>query len=69
MPEVSGKEAGQIIGISHDTILRCVNKGLLTARREGVRREIRIDMGELRRFAEEYQYRFNEDLARQLTAN
>lgn len=64
MAEVSAPQAAEILNTSHPTIFRRVDDGSLPARREGVKREIWIDVNELRRFAEQYGYRFNEQLAK-----
>lgn len=66
MPEVSCADAGRIIGISDETIRRHVNSGLLPARREGLRKIIWIDLQALRKYAEMYEYRFDEKLAQDL---
>lgn len=66
MPEVSSTDAGRIIGVSRKTICAYVDTGVLTARRIGLRKVIRIDIEELRRVAEKYQYRFDENLAAEL---
>lgn len=66
MPEVSAREAAQIINVGHMTIRRYVKAGRLPARNEGIRGIIKIEVDDLRQFAERYQYRFNEDLATQL---
>ena len=66
MPEVSSDNAGLIIGVTRETIRVHVDGGRLKARREGMRRLIRIEVEELRSFAKKYQYRFDEDLAKQL---
>lgn len=65
MAEVTGPQAAEILNTSHPTIFRRVEDGSLPARREGLRRDIFIDVDELRRFAEKFGYRFNESLAKQ----
>ena len=69
MPEVSGTSAGRIIGVSDQTIRRHILADRLIARREGLDRTWWIDTNELRKFAQEYNYRFNEELAQQLARN
>lgn len=69
MLEVSSVAAAKIIGISDDTIRRQVRNGLLSARQQGLRGMIRIEIEELRSFAQKYQYRFDENLASQLAEN
>lgn len=66
MPEVSSTDAAQIVGIGEVTIRRHVYNGRLGARRVGVRKIMRIELEELRRLAQEYQYRFDEELAQEL---
>lgn len=68
MPEVSTTNAAQIIGASHETIRRYVNRGILSARQIGVRGILRIEIDDLRQMADEYQFRFDEDLAREVIA-
>lgn len=67
MAEVSSADAAGIIGTSDVTIRRAVYAERLPARREGLRKKIWIDIDDLRSFAEEYQYRFDEEVARQIT--
>lgn len=66
MPEVSGRSAAQIVGISDMTIRRHIYANRLAAQRRGMDKIYWIDLEELRRFAEEYNYRFNEELAKTL---
>ncbi len=63
--EVTAPEAAEILSTSHPTIFRRVQDGTLYARREGVKKEIYIDIDTLRAFAKEYGYRFDEALATQ----
>jgi hypothetical protein len=63
MPEVSLTQASQIVSRDRSTVFHWVNDGLLPARRVGIRRDIRIDVGKLRAFAARYNYPFDEDLA------
>lgn len=66
MPEVSSREAGDIIGVNSETIRRYVDRGILPARRVGLRGNLRIEIDDLRKVAAEYQFRFDEKLASQL---
>lgn len=66
MPEVSAREAAQIINVSHTNIHRHVKAKRLPARSEGIRGIVKIEVDDLREFAKRYQYRFNEELATQL---
>lgn len=68
MPEVSSIEAGKIIGRHADSIRRYVRSGQLPARLEGPRGYIWVEIDDLRQFAAEYRFRFDEALARQLTS-
>ena len=68
MAEVTSTQAAAIIGTSHMTIHRRVDDGLLPGRRQGLDRQIRVDLDDLRRFAKEYGYRFDEELARQYSS-
>lgn len=65
MIEVSPSQAGHVLGISLMTIHRRVEDGSLPARREGVRRDIKIDLDDLRKFATAFGYRFDESVAAQ----
>lgn len=67
MPEVSGPTAAKIIGVDESTVRRYVYRGLLKARRAGLRKNIWVEIEDLREFATEQQFRFNEELAKQLT--
>lgn len=65
MAEVTAPQAAEIIGKSVITIHRKVDDGVLSARLEGTgsRRYIYVDITDLRNFATQYGYRFNEQLA------
>ncbi len=63
--EVTAPQAAEILSTSHPTIFRRVQDGSLPARREGVKKEIFIDVDTLRAFASNNGYRFDEALARQ----
>ena len=65
MAEVTGPQAAEILNTSHPTIFRRVDDGTIPARREGLRKDIFIDVDVLRRFATQYGYRFDEALANQ----
>lgn len=66
MSQVSTVSAGRIINRSDQTIRRYVKSGDLKAEREGPSKDIWIEIDELRRFAKEFNFRFNEELAAQL---
>lgn len=63
MAEVTAPEAAEIIDASYPTIYRRVEDGTLPARRVGFRRDIRIEINDLRAFAEKLGYRFDEAAA------
>ena len=65
MPEVTAPEAAAIIGKSIHTVHRRIDEGTLLARKEGTgeRKRVYIEIDELRRFAGEYGYRFDEVIA------
>lgn len=69
MADVSSADAAQLIGVSSQTIRRLTEKNLIPARRVGIKGLVRIDVDDLRKFAKDYQYRFNEALAVQLADN
>lgn len=69
MPEVSGANAGRILGVSDKTVHRHIVANRLNARREGLSKTWWIDTEDLRKFAQEYSYRFNEELAKELVRN
>jgi len=66
MRTLSAIEAGKVLGVTHTTIHRYVRQGLLSARYVGIRRILRFDIEDLRRFAAEYQIDFNEDVLKEL---
>lgn len=66
--EVTASQAADILSISYVTIHRRVDDGALSARRQGLNRMIMIDIEELRRFAKQYGYRFDEAVAARYSA-
>lgn len=66
MPEVTSVEAGRIIGVTADTVRAYVDRDLLPARRQGLRRKIFIELEDLKRFAGEYNFRFDQAVAEQI---
>lgn len=66
MPEISSEDAAKLIGITRQTIRAHVENGRLAARRVGPRRVVKIELEDLRQFAEKYQYRLDETLAAEL---
>lgn len=69
MTEVSGPQASKILSVSIYTIHRKVDTGLLPARKQGTgkRKFLFIDIDELREFAAQYGYRFDEAKAAKYT--
>lgn len=65
MTEVTAAQAAEIIHITKTTVLHHVNRGKVKARRQGLNRAVFVDVDDLRRFALELGYRFNEELAQQ----
>lgn len=65
MAEVTATQAAEILSTSHMTIHRRVDDGTLPARRQGLARIVKIDVRDLKRFAEKYGYRFDEKLAKE----
>lgn len=69
MADVTSTQAAAIIGTSHVTIHRRVDDGLLKGRRQGLNRQIWVNVDDLREFAAQYGYKFDENLARQYSSN
>lgn len=65
--DLSAEQAAQVIGVSRPTIHDYVKRGLLPARRQGLRQAIRIDLDDLRKLAEELGFNFNEEFVKQLS--
>ena len=65
MPEVTLTQAGEIVSKDRATVYHWVEDGLLPSRREGLRRDIKIEVGDLKKFADQHGYRFNDSLAKQ----
>jgi predicted site-specific integrase-resolvase len=66
MATVTAPQAAEILSTSRVTVFRWVDEGLLPADRMTRRNIIAIDLDNLRRFAKENGYRFNEALAKEL---
>ena len=67
MAEVSSTQAAAIIRASHVTIGRRVKDGSLKVRRQGLNKKIWVNLNDLRQFAAENGYLFNEELAKGYT--
>ena len=65
MSEVTAPQAAEILGVTHPTVFHAVTDGRIPARRQGRKRQIFIDIVDLRTFAERYGYRLDEDLLKQ----
>ena len=66
MPELSSNDAAQVIGTTSETIRRYIDREILPARQFGLRGIIRIDVDDLKKFANEYGFRFDDQMAAQL---
>jgi len=64
--EISAANAARVVHKNKETIRRWVNGNLLPYRKEGLRGDIKINIDDLRKFAQEYGYRFDEDFAAKL---
>ena len=67
MPEVTSNEAGEIIGVTEVTIRSYVDRELLKARRQGLKRKVFIELADLKEFAAEYEFHFDSERAKQIT--
>ncbi len=65
MAEVTIAKAAEILDANERTIKRRVDDKLLPARLQGLKRIAYIDLDDLRAFAQEYGYRFDEAKAKQ----
>jgi len=65
MDEVSASDAARIIGVKRSTIHKYVNQGLLVGQHRGFQRRLRIRIDDLRHFAEEHNFVFNESILEQ----
>lgn len=66
MPEISSTDAGKIIGLTSQSIRAHIKNGRLKARFVGPRRIVKIDVEDLRKLAEKYNYCFNEEVTAEL---
>ena len=66
MPEVTAAQAGEIIGVTDDTIRNYIERHLLPARRQGLKRTVFIELDTLERFAKQYEFRFDRAVAEQI---
>ena len=66
MARVTAPQAADILSTTRVTVFRWVDEGLLSADRVTRRNIIMIDVDDLKRFAKDNGYTFNEDLATQL---
>lgn len=63
--ELTATEAAEVLGVTDRTIRYYIEKGMLPARRRGLR-NFAISLSDLRRFAEEQNMVFQEDVAQRL---
>ena len=61
--ELTAPQSAEIMHVDHSTVFRWVADGHLPARREGLKRTIYIDLDDLRLFARENGYPFDERAA------
>lgn len=64
--ELSSPEAAEILGVHELTIRNYVDRGLLKARRMGIRRIVRIEPDDLRSFAKKHDFVFDEEIFRRI---
>lgn len=69
MAELTAHDAAHVVGVNRQTILRWCWKQYIQCRKYGLRGDWRIDADDLRRFAHQHGYKFNEELARQLASD
>ena len=67
MPEVTLTQASEIMRKPRMSVFRWIEAGLIPARRVGIRRDIRIEIEDLRSFAKQYSYDYDESLAAKYT--
>lgn len=67
MAEVTTAKAAEILSANQRTIQRRVDDGKLPARKQGLRGIAYISLDDLRAFAQQYGYRYNEELAEEST--
>jgi hypothetical protein len=65
MPEVTSAQAAQIVNVNQTTIWLDVKAGRLPAKLIGRRGIIRIEVNDLRKYAEDNRRLFNEDIVRE----
>lgn len=63
MPEVTLTQASQIVGKPRKTVFIWIQKELIPCRRIGLRRDIRIQIDDLRAFALKHGYDYDAALA------
>ena len=66
MAEVTTAKAAEILSTTQRTIQRRVDDGTLPARRQGIQQAAYIDLEDLRAFATQYGYRFDDEAAKQI---
>ena len=63
MPEVTLTQASQIVGKPRETVFRWIQADRIRCRRVGIRRDIRIQIDDLRAFALKHGYEYDAALA------
>lgn len=66
MADLTMTQAAHVVSQHRTTVWHWIKAGILPARQHGRRGDWQISVDELRKFAEKYNYKFNEELARQL---
>lgn len=67
MATITVLEASQVVQLDRETVRRWAIQSLVSAEKVGMRGDWRIDVDDLRRFAKQHNYSFNEDLLTQLS--
>lgn len=67
MTKVTSPQAAEILATTQATVYRWVSEGLLPAERRTLRRVLYIELDDLRQFAQNNGYSFDERLARKYT--
>lgn len=65
MPEVTLTQASQIVKKDRATVFRWCDSEVIPSRRVGIRRDIRINIDDLKSFTQKYGYEFDAALAAQ----
>lgn len=69
MAELTALDAARVVGVHRQSVARWCQDQSIKARKYGLRGDWRIDVDDLRRFAHQYNYDFDEELAAKLGKN